>query len=114
MLWAGIHIKGLPGLLHYVDDAFSFKPDEALKFYAPYDGWYPKKQVSLLKLFNEVRIPHEKKKQEFGCELTIIGLRVSLDSMTITMPFEKHTDLIDEVSQFIAHPAQQHPLCDWQ
>ncbi|SRR5258708_14623835 len=106
VLWAGIYIKGLLGLLHYVDNAFSFEPDEVLEFYAPYNEWYPKKQVSLLNLFDEVGIPHEKKKQEFRCELTIIGLQVSLDLMTITMPFEKCTDLIDEVSQFIAHLAQ--------
>ncbi len=98
VLWAGVYVKGLPGLLHYVDDAFSFEPDEALAFYAPYDGWYPKKQVGLLNLFDEVGIPHEKRKQEFGCELTIIGLQVSLDSMTITMPFEKHTDLVQEIT----------------
>ncbi len=84
-----------------MDDAFSFDPDKALGFYAPYNAWYPKKQVGLLKLFDEVGIPHEMKKQEFGCKLTIIGLQVSLDSMTITMPFEKWTDLIDEVTQLL-------------
>jgi len=48
-------------LLHYVDDVFSFESKETLKFYAPYDGWYPKKQVGLLTLFDEVGIPHKKK-----------------------------------------------------
>ncbi len=62
VLWAGVNVKGLLDLLHYVNNAFSFEPDdETLEFYALYDSWYPKKQVGLLKLFNEVGIPHEKK-----------------------------------------------------
>ena len=110
VLWAGIYIKDLLGLLHYVDDAFSFEPEEALEYYAPYDEWYPQKQAGLLRLFDEVGIPHEKKKQEFGRELTIIGLRVSLESLMITMLCEKHDNLIEEVTQFLASSARQHPL----
>ena len=87
-----------------MDNAFSFEPDVMLEFYTPYDNWYPKKQVRLLKLFDEVGIPHEKKKQEFGWELTIIGLWVSLDLLTITMPFEKQESIIDEISQFLSNP----------
>ena len=101
MLWIGIFKKGLPDLLHYVDDAFSYDPDEELEFYAPYEPYYPKKQVGLLKIFDEVGIPHEKRKQEFGCQLTIIGLRVCLDSMMIVMPDEKQESLADEVLRFL-------------
>jgi len=76
-----------------VDNAFSFDPNENLEYYAPYRKWYPGKQVRLLELFDEVGIPHEERKQEFGKELTIIGLQVSLQSMSITMPVEKQEDL---------------------
>ncbi len=105
VLWAGIYIKDLLGLLHYVDDAFSFEPEEALEYYAPYDEWYPQKQASLLRLFDEVGILHEKKKQEFGHKLTIIGLQVSLESLMITMLHKKHDNLIEEVTQFLASSA---------
>ncbi len=114
VLWAGIYIKGLPDLLHYVDDAFSFEPDKTLEFYPPYDKWFPRKQFRLLQLFDKVGIPHEKGKQEFRCELTIVGLQVSLDSMTITMPFDKCANLIEEVNQFIQSSVWRHPLQDWQ
>ena len=79
VLWIGIHVKGLTCLLHYVDDAFSFDSSEELEFYAPYEDYYPPKQVGLLKLFDEVGILHEKQKQEFGRTLTIIGLEVCLE-----------------------------------
>ncbi len=113
VLWAGVNVKGLPDLLRYADNAFSFEPNETLEFYALYDSWYPKKQVGLLKLFDKVGIPHEKRKQEYGQELTIIRLQVSLDSLTIMMPFEKHENLIDEISQFLSIQTGHlmHTLC---
>ena len=66
VLWIGIHIKNLPGLLHYVDDAFSFGLDKELMYYGPYNTYYPKKQSALLQLFDDIGIPHEKRKQEYG------------------------------------------------
>ena len=101
VLWIGIYVKNLPGLLHYVDDAFAFNPDEELAYYGPYDAYYPKKQSALLCLFDEIGIPHKKRKQEYGQNLTIIGLQVSLDSMSITMPDDKRENLVKEISQFI-------------
>src|SRR5258708_21981082 len=73
VLWAGVNVKGLPDLLHYVDDAFSFELNETLEFYAPYDSWYPKKQVGLLKLFDKVGIPHEKGNKNMGKSLQSSG-----------------------------------------
>ena len=101
VLWVRIVIKNLPGLLHYIDDAFSFNLDEDLEFYSPYDQYYPKKQAALLWLFDEIGIPHEKRKQEFGQSLTIIGLDISLDSMSITMPDDKCVKLVEDILDFI-------------
>ena len=83
-------------------------------FYPPYEAYYPAKQVKLLKLFNEVGIPHEKWKQEFGRTLTIIGLEVSLESMTISMSTGKREDLIEAIKIFLNNLANRHPLRDWQ
>ncbi len=104
VLWIGIHIRGLTGLLHCVDDVFSFDVDEELRFYTPYKTYCPAKQAKLLCLFDEISIPHEKWKQEFGCSLTIIGLEVDLDSMTIAMSMEKRVDLIEMVKKFMNNP----------
>ena len=80
--------------------------DEELKCYNPHNTFYPRKQTALLQLFDEIGIPHEKKKQEFGWNLTIIGLHVSLDSMTITMPDKKRDNLVKEVLQSIIEKSQ--------
>ena len=102
------------GLLHYVDDVFSFDPDETLSFYAPYDLYYPLKQTWLLELFDEIGIPHEKHKQVFGQTLIIIRLEVSLETMSISMSQEKREDLIKAIKKFINGPGHWHPLRDWQ
>ena len=77
-------------------------------YYGPYDAYYPKKQSALLQLFDEIGIPHEKRKQEYGRNLTIIGLLVSLDSMSITMPDERRDSLVKEVLQFINEKSHCH------
>src|SRR5258708_1053344 len=46
--------------------------------------------------------------------LMIIGLEVSLESMTISMSTGKHEDLIEAIKNFLNNPANQHPLRDWQ
>ena len=107
-------MRGLTRLLHYVDDVFSFDPNEELKFYSPYQDHYPLKQVKLLHLFDEARIPHKKQKQEFSQTLTIIGLEVSLESMTISMPKEKREELIVTIDKFVNNKDRWHVLQDWQ
>ena len=114
VLWIGIHVRGLMGLLHYVNDIFSFNLDDNLRFYLPYKTYFPAKQVELLRLFDEIGIPHEKRKQEFGHSLTIIGLEVDLNSMTISMSMEKRVDLIETIKKFIDDPRHRHALRDWQ
>ncbi len=84
-----------------MDDAFSFNPDEELAYYGPYDTYYPKKPSVLLHLFDEIGIPHKKRKQEYGQNLTIIGLWILLDSMSISMLDDKRENLVKEVLQFI-------------
>ena len=114
VLWIGVHMRELNGLLHYVDDVCSFEPNEHLAFYEPYQDFYPVKQVELLELFDEVGIPQEKRKQEFGRTLTIIGLEVSLESMSMSMPREKREDLIEAIKNFLNGLECHHALRDWQ
>src|SRR5258708_13436247 len=44
----------------------------------------------------------------------IIGLEVSLESMTISMSTGKREDLIEVIKNFLNNPANRHPLRDWQ
>jgi len=72
-MWIAIYIYLLPDLLHYMDDAWSYEMEPALIYYEPYDSWYPRKQVNLLLLYDELGLPHVKKKQLFGHSLEIIA-----------------------------------------
>lgn len=114
ILWIAIHIKGLTDLLHYMDDNWGYDDDEELVYYQPYDTFFPKKQVSLLELWDELGVPHERRKQEYGPSLEIIGLYVNPADMTITMSNDRRTDLINAISEFVDSPDRRQRLLDWQ
>ena len=79
----------------------------------PYQKSLPAKQTCLLELWDELRVPHDELKQVYGSTLTIIGFKVDPNAMTMTMPLQAHSDLIDAVCTF-ASPDQWHSLCDLQ
>jgi len=62
VMWIAIYVYLYPDLLHYMDDAWSYKMDITLAYYKLYDAWYPQKQVKLLLLYNKLSLPHTKKK----------------------------------------------------
>jgi len=88
VIWAMIHISHIEDLMYYMDNACSYDTNPVLTYYAPYDSFYPSKQVTLLQLYNEVGLPHVKSKQLFGHALEIIGLYVDPSVMTISMSVE--------------------------
>jgi hypothetical protein len=64
MLWIAIFVKQIGDLLGYVDDDYSWDFEDSLVWYPPYKQFYPEKQTRLLELWDELGIPHKKKKQE--------------------------------------------------
>lgn len=113
VIWIAVIVKNITDLLHYMDDAFSFDDDPELGYYKPYDMRCPKKQVRLLQLWDELGIPHEKRKQEYGTSLDIIGLHVDPQAMTITMSDSRRADLIAEIDRFISD-TRKPTLLSWQ
>lgn len=113
VLWIAIHVKFITDLLAYVDDSFSWDFADNVLFYEPYKKFLPAKQTRLLQLWDELGIPHEERKQVFGCPLTIIGFDVDPNAMTITMPPQRRSDLIAAVREF-AKPGQRRPLREFQ
>jgi hypothetical protein len=83
IVWIAIHKKGVHHLLHYMDDAWSYDLDERLHFYQPYEAFFPKKQVSLLELWDEIGLPHEKSKQVYGRSLDTKSVDSNARSLTI-------------------------------
>lgn len=100
VLWIAIHIKLILDLLAYVDDTFSWDFADNLLWYEPYACHFPVKQTCLLMLWDKLGIPHERSKQLFGSQLPIVGLDVNTDTMTITMPEQLRTDLVEAIRSF--------------
>ena len=113
VLWIAIFVKGIPDLFAYVDDTFSWEFADNVLWYEPYHRLLPAKQVRLLLLWDELCIPHEDVKQVSGSSLTIIGLDVDPNAMTITMPSQSRLDLLAALRTF-ARPGQRHSLRDFQ
>ena len=78
----------------YADD--SFGPDLAanIAWYKPYHKFMPKNQVAILNLWDKINLPHKESKQVFGSTLTIIGIEVVTDALTMTMPPDMLNKLI--------------------
>ena len=102
VLWIAIFIKLIADLFGYIDDNFSFDEDGNVMWYEPYKCYYPSKQTRLLHLWDEIRLPHEKSKQEYGPRLRIIGFMVDPEFMRVSMDEEDRTRLIQQVSDFSA------------
>jgi hypothetical protein len=114
VLWIAINIKAILDLLAYVDDTFGQDSDPHLIYYAPYDTYYPSKQAHLLYLLDDLGIPHEKRKQEFGHVLVIIGFSVDANAMTITLSHDAQMELVHSVRSFIHDaPGRRRKLVEW-
>jgi hypothetical protein len=95
--WIAKEVKNIRYLGNYVDDSSGCGLAEDISFYAPYNEYFPRDQVTLLSLWDELGIPHKKEKQIFGSPLTVIGISVDANLMTLELPEEARERLIDEV-----------------
>ncbi len=114
--WIRIHECNIEGLLHYVDDAFNVSFSEDLSLYEPYGCFMPSDQTHFLHLLNQIRVPHEDKKQLHGSSLKIIGLVVDVQDMSITMSSEAKQNLIEAICDFVLNTPdnkRQQPLHTW-
>jgi hypothetical protein len=85
VIWIAIHIWHLEHLKVYTNHSFSFEFADGLKFYKLYNTLFPTKQTLLLELWDEIGLPHDHPKQNFGTTLTIISFEVNPNLMTFTM-----------------------------
>ena len=98
--WIAIYVCRIPHLKDYVDDTFSFELQSNRLYYEPYQCFFPAKQTHLLRLWDELGIPHDKSKQEFGTTLRIISFVVDPNAMTVTMDTDQRRDLVDLIRTF--------------
>jgi hypothetical protein len=111
--WITIFIVLLEDVFTYVDDNFSYEFEDELTWYEPYDKLLPTKQARLLCLWDELGIPHEERKQEWGTSLTIIGFHVDPNQMTVSMPLEYRNEMTKAIREF-AHIGQRRSLREFQ
>lgn len=103
--WIAIYVRHIVNLIGaYVDDSSGFDEEHDVELYAPYSEFMPCSQVELLELWDELGMPHKQHKQVFGSPLTIIGLDVDPNAMTITLPNVARTNLMDELQLWSKKP----------
>jgi hypothetical protein len=111
--WIGTEKKNIPDLLGYVDDNFSWEFAGNTKYYKPYKKHLPAKQTRLLKLWDELGIPHDEEKQLSGPSLPIIGYEVDANAMTVKVPDEKKARVIQLIRNY-AHEGTPYTLKELQ
>jgi hypothetical protein len=97
-------VKGLNYISNYVDDSLSCNLSDATTFYQPYGINCPNSQALLLQLWDELGIPHKPHKQVSGSPLTIIGIQVDPNLMTLTLPNDVRTSLINKLQVWTTKP----------
>lgn len=100
VVWIARVIRFIRILFAYVDDTFGLDHCDHLTWYPPYQKHLPDNQTKLLLLWDELRIPHKEKKQISGSPLTIIGIDVDPNNLTLTLPLRARQDLIRELHRF--------------
>ena len=98
--WIAKNVKFIPYLGAYSDDCFGINQSKNLISYKKYNKLMPEQQVKLLCLWDELSIPHEERKQTWGVPLTIIGININPNKMTLLLPPNQRTDLIAELRKF--------------
>ena len=88
----------------YVDDSSGCNLASDTAFYAPYGKDMPHGQTVLLSLWDALGIPHKEKKQVSGAPLTVIGISVDPNAMTLTLPLEARKRLLEEMTAWSVDP----------
>jgi len=115
--WIGKNKYGIEDLGAYSDDSFGIELAKNSTVYEPYNRIMPTNQVTLLNLWDRLGIPHKEKKQLFGSKLTIIGIEVDADELTLTLPDENRSELIAQLYDFSRTPVKtgvKYTLKDFQ
>lgn len=115
--WIGKNEYMIPDLAAYSDDSFGVEFTKNVTFYEPYARDVPTSQATLLCLWDELGIPHKDKKQVSGKTLTIIGIDVDANNLTLTLPVDKKCELIAQLKEFARTPENKgvkYALKDFQ
>lgn len=99
VLWIAENKKGIKDVLSYVDDNYSWEYQSKRLYYKPYQISLPEKQARLLLLWDELGIPHEKRKQEFGAVLSIIGYEIDTKRMQVSLSRSTINEIHEKINE---------------
>ncbi len=99
--WIAQRKRGIRFLRTCVDDNFGPELRSCVEWYAPYSKFLPRAQARLLRLWDDINLPHDEEKQLAGIQLTIVGFSVDADELSITLPDEGKQRLLREIESFI-------------
>jgi hypothetical protein len=102
----------------FVDDVFGVEKSSHWQKYGPYQKVFPTSQTQTLNCWDRLGIPHKLEKQLFGRKLTIIGILVDVENLTLTLPPNKKTELLAQLDRFIVRKDSKErkrlPLKDFE
>ena len=110
--WIARYERNIEDLV-YVDDSFGVEEEGVVAKYEPYNEAYPLQQTRLLKLWDELGIPHKQKKQVYGCQLMVLGIEVDVEHLTFTLPSEAKEHLLKELSEWCGKGVRRK-VKEWQ
>ncbi|KAI0689521.1 hypothetical protein C8T65DRAFT_588561 [Cerioporus squamosus] len=99
--WIAQNKRGIRYPKSYVDDNFGPELRTSVEWYAPYGKFLPRSQARLLRLWDDINLPHEEHKQVAGVQLTIVGFFVDAEQFSISLPPEGKQRFLQEMSDFI-------------
>lgn len=102
MTWIARKVMLIPDLWTYMDDSFGIDEYGNVTWYLHYGKNMPANQVKILSLWDKLGIPHEPHKQVFGDKLTVIGIEVNANGLTLMLPEQRLHDLLKELRKFTA------------
>ena len=98
--WITLYVKGILHLKCYIDNNCCFALLGDVKFYRKYNCYFPTDQTKLLEFWDELGLPHEKRKQIYGPVIPFISFDVDPNAMTVSIGDERQHNLLDKVRNF--------------
>ena len=93
-----------------MDNSSGFDYEDDLLLYEPYSSFFPKHQTLLLRLWDDLGIPHKAKKQIFGPVIPIIGIDVDPNLMTLSLSSERCSALCNALYSWAIKPHKDQKL----
>ena len=102
--WIAKYVKEIHYISDYVNDSSGCNQKGDMSFYPPYGKELPTDQCHLLLLWDELGIPHKEHKQVYGSPLTIIGIDIDANRMSLSLPQDAKECLLSELRYWAAKP----------